>query len=278
MAGDRGGTRPAPPPCTVRARSALVARRRTRRGASRWSRPTLARLRDRAPSSSQARPAAASRPPRAAVVASSGEARAEPVVLCRPQGYQGQRGFALSPARGGFSREVRGRGCRTWFSAQLKGAGSTLVEEGAAFGAAGRRDGLDGRGPSFSVCRDAGVAAAALDREVADAVAGVDHVVAAVAEEDVLAGLAEHRVGAAVADQDVVVEGALHVLVGRREVDVVAAGDRVDPGGVLGEGDDRAGRVGRVSAKEASSRPPPPTSAPPAQPPPAASRSPSGPP
>src|SRR4029077_5917426 len=80
-----------------------------------------------------------------------------------------------------------------------------------------------------------GLAAAALDREVADAVAGVDHVVAgggdrtlpsgaagagvdhvvpAVADEDVLSGLAEHAVGAAVADQDVPVEGALHVLVG----------------------------------------------------------------
>ncbi len=64
-----------------------------------------------------------------------------------------------------------------------------------------------------------GRAAAALDREVLDAVAGVDHVVAAVAVEAVLAGLAEHRVGAGVADQDVPVEGALHVLVGRREVD-----------------------------------------------------------
>jgi hypothetical protein len=73
------------------------------------------------------------------------------------------------------------------------------------------------------------LAAAALNRLVADAVAGVDHVVAAVADEDVFAGLAEHAVGATVTDQDVVVEGALHVLVGRREVHVVATADGRDP-------------------------------------------------
>ena len=76
-----------------------------------------------------------------------------------------------------------------------------------------------------------------------DAVAGVDHVVAAVAEEDVFAGLAEHAVGAAVADQDVPVEGALHVLVGAVEANAVAAPDLVDPGGVLREGDDQEPRV-----------------------------------
>ena len=47
----------------------------------------------------------------------------------------------------------------------------------------------------------------------------------------------------AVADQDVVVEGSLHVLVGRREVDRVAALDRVDPGLVPGEGDVEQARV-----------------------------------
>src|SRR5262249_50364618 len=78
---------------------------------------------------------------------------------------------------------------------------------------------------------------AALDPGVADAVAGVDHVGAAVAVEAVFPGLAEHAVGAPVADQDVVVEGALHVLVGAGEVDFVAALDHVDAGGVAGEGE-----------------------------------------
>ena len=58
------------------------------------------------------------------------------------------------------------------------------------------------------------------------------------------AGLAEQHVGAAVADQDVVVEGALDVLVGRAEADLVAACDRVDPGGVDGEGDVEGAGVG----------------------------------
>src|SRR5262245_62952517 len=78
---------------------------------------------------------------------------------------------------------------------------------------------------------------AALDDEVAPAVAGVDVVVAAVSVELVLAGLAEQRVGAVVADQDVVVERALHVLVGLVEADRVAVLDHVDPGLVFGEGD-----------------------------------------
>src|ERR1700748_3678027 len=90
----------------------------------------------------------------------------------------------------------------------------------------------------------AAVAAAALYRVVPLAFAGVDHVVAAVADEGVAAGLAEHRVGLRVADQDVGAEGALHVLVGRREVDVVAAGGGGDPGGVLGEADDEDAGVG----------------------------------
>src|SRR4029077_4746488 len=80
--------------------------------------------------------------------------------------------------------------------------------------------------------------------EVADAVAGVDDVFAAVAVETVFAGLAQHRVGAAVAAQNVPVEGALHVLVGRRGVDGLAVLDGGDPGFVLGEGDDQQAWMG----------------------------------
>ena len=98
-------------------------------------------------------------------------------------------------------------------SAQKSGGGS---KESVRARPAGCPTGL----PGF------GLPVAALDDFVADAVAGVDRVFAAVAVEAVDAGLAEHRVGAAVADQHVVVEGALDVLVGRREADVLAACDR----------------------------------------------------
>src|SRR5262245_31432046 len=69
----------------------------------------------------------------------------------------------------------------------------------------------------------------AADRFVEVAVAGVDRVSAAVADQDVLPGLAEQCVGLGVADQDVVVEGALDVLVAGREANRVAALDHVDP-------------------------------------------------
>src|ERR1044072_6309365 len=94
----------------------------------------------------------------------------------------------------------------------------------------------------------AGVAAVAgaLDDEVADAVAGVDDVVTAVAVELIAAGLAEQGIGATVADQHVVVERALHVLVGVVEADRHAAPphQHVDPGFVLGEGDVEDAGVG----------------------------------
>src|ERR1700761_8009677 len=85
-------------------------------------------------------------------------------------------------------------------------------------------DPVDDRGP-FRVAF-----VAALDVPVLDPVGGDDHVVAAAAEEAVDAGLAEQHVGLRVADQDVVVEGALEVLVGAQEADFVAVLDRVDPG------------------------------------------------
>src|SRR6185312_8592994 len=130
-------------------------------------------------------------------------------------------------------------------------------------GAAGGRDRLDRfMGFGFRLSWDGRAAAAALDRVVLDPVAGVDHVFAAVADEDVFAGLAEHRVRLGVADQGVGAEGALHVLVGRRKVHAVAAGDRRDPGGVRGEADDQAagvvaglGEGGVVAAAAADQRP-----------------------
>src|SRR6185312_1657916 len=146
-------------------------------------------------------------------------------------------GLSISPPWILFSLAVEaGDGAAVDLFGALKRRRVDRVEEGSALGAARRRD----RGDAFVVFRfrdrrDAGMTAAALDRVVFDAVAGIDHVVAAVAHEDVLAGLAEHRVGAAVADQRVGAEGALHVLVGGREVDGVAAGDVRDPG-VPGEG------------------------------------------
>jgi hypothetical protein len=66
----------------------------------------------------------------------------------------------------------------------------------------------------------------ALDVRVLDAVGGNDRVVTAAPEEAVDAGLAEQKVGAAVADQDVVVERSLDVLVGGAEADVAAAFER----------------------------------------------------
>ncbi len=126
-------------------------------------------------------------------------------------------------------------------------------------------------------CRDAGVAAAALDRGVFDAVAGVDHVVAAVADEGVLAGLAEHRVG---------LRRCRSGCRGRRSPPCPRRSARGGRGGSRGPRRSRRRAAGKLtmrtpgwvptSEKEASSRPGPPTSAPPAQPPPAASRSPSG--
>src|SRR4029077_6214448 len=77
-------------------------------------------------------------------------------------------------------------------------------------------DGASGGGAGNRLAFPRRLAGAALDVFVVDAVAAVDPVVAAVAVEAVFAGLAKDAVGAMVADQDVVVEGALHVLVGGR--------------------------------------------------------------
>src|SRR3954471_4401304 len=117
------------------------------------------------------------------------------------------------------------------------GGGVEVVGEGAALGLAGADGFADFGFAAFAFDPGGfrGPAAAALDREITDAVAGVDDVFAAVAVEAVFAGLTEHRVRAAVADQDVPVEGALHVLVGRREVNGIATLFRADPGFVLGE-------------------------------------------
>src|SRR3954452_12253284 len=126
------------------------------------------------------------------------------------------------------------------------GGGVEGVGDGTALGLAGAFGFLRFGFAAFAFDLDLarGLAAAALDREVFDAVAGVDDVFAAHSVEAVFAGLAEHRVGAAVADQDVPVEGALHVLVGRREVDVLAALDGRDPSRMGHEGDDQDAGMG----------------------------------
>ncbi len=120
-------------------------------------------------------------------------------------------------------------------SAQPTGAGSKVSTKASPFG---RRA---GRGGSPLTIR---APAAHWIDFVADAVAGVEHVVAAAAVDAVDAGLAEDAVAGAVADQDVVVEGALHVLVGAGQAHRVAAADRVDPGLVPGEGDVEQAGVG----------------------------------
>src|SRR3954469_17517644 len=153
-------------------------------------------------------------------------------------------------SRAGNAAKKRPRPRPPLCSAVEAGDRGAVLDEGAVVG--GRIEAV-GEGAALGLARAGGfanfglatlaldpdllrrAAAAALDREVADAVAGVDDVFAAVGVEAVFAGLTEHRVRAAVADQDIPVEGALHVLVGRREVNGIATLFRADPGFVLGE-------------------------------------------
>ena len=117
-------------------------------------------------------------------------------------------------------RPATGWPCLTWL--QSIGAGS-IVSKRAAFGVALR---------------------AALDVDVAHPVTGVDHVVSTAPVEAVFAGLPEQEVRAGVADQDVVVERSLDVLVAARQAHAVAVGNRVVPGRPPAERDVQGPGVG----------------------------------